>query len=391
MNLTKVIPGEQVSISRVVTETRRKSSPFSAVFDQTEEYGISGLLAATRAFLRYGKTDLLVDYWEKAQLKNPKIERIIYAMRNIDFGISLCDITDIERGIKSLRSVIRNDLPIGGETVIEQYFGLVMDSIQQDYGALLESDQFSFIDLVKWAYGKGFWQQTLTLIESRAPADFVERGIFFYSDGEKSRRKAIQILGQAYYDLRPYEKYKLDDVSHYFVKYCDRNRASRSGDGDTYQMNYTEFRLGEMDTQDDSLIRPLTICPDRAALKDLLFAYYHAGDVRNVTNHAMEEYDGFYTIMPDTDPGERMKIITQAVDFFIHCYDRVSDLIEGKKANVVTVKTSELAEQANGIRIAGRRERDNSKDNSKDNSSEAAAKESLNKRLSIDSFCSAIP
>ncbi len=42
MNLTKVIPGEQVSISRVVTETRRKSSPFSAVFDQTEEYGIPG-------------------------------------------------------------------------------------------------------------------------------------------------------------------------------------------------------------------------------------------------------------------------------------------------------------------------------------------------------------
>ena len=60
-----------------------------------------------------------MDYWEKAQLKNPKIDRIIYAIRNIDFGISLCDITDIERGIKSLRSVIRNDLPIGGETVIE--------------------------------------------------------------------------------------------------------------------------------------------------------------------------------------------------------------------------------------------------------------------------------
>lgn len=360
MNLTKIIPGERVSICRVVTENKRISSPFNAVYDQTEEYDISGLLSATRAFLRYGKTDLLVDYWEKSQVNNPKIERIIYAIRNIDFGISLCDITDIERGIRSLRSVIRNDLPIGGESVIEQYFELVMGSIRQDYGALLESDQFCFIDLVKWAYRKGFWQQTLTLIESRAPEDFVERGIFFYSDGEISRKKAIRVFGQVYYDLRPYEKYKLDDVSHYFVKYFNRNRVSHTGDGDTYQMNYAEFRIGELDTKDDSLIRSLTICPDRSALKDLLFAYYHACDVRNVTNHAREEYDGFYTIMADTDPGERMKIITQAVDFFIHCYDRVADLIEGKKAHVVTVKPLELAEQATEIRNANRLERDSS-------------------------------
>ena len=89
-------------------------------------------------------------------------------------------------------------------------------------------------------------------------------------------------------------------------------------------------------------------------------SYYHACDVRNVTNHAREEYDGFYTIMADTDPGERMKIITQAVDFFIHCYDRVADLIEGKKAHDVTVKPLKLTEQATEILNANRLERDSS-------------------------------
>ena len=53
-----------------------------------EEYGISELLAATGAFLSYGKTDLLVQYWNNANLRNPKIERVLYAMRNIDSGIS---------------------------------------------------------------------------------------------------------------------------------------------------------------------------------------------------------------------------------------------------------------------------------------------------------------
>ena len=72
----------------------------------------------------------------------------------------------------------------------------------------------------------------------------------------------------------------------------------------------------------------------------------------------MEEYSGFYTIMADDDPGERMKTITRAVDFFIHSYDRVSNLIKGKKANVVTVSTAELADHAKTLRDKSRRDRD---------------------------------
>lgn len=360
MNLTRILPNEWVRVCRVITETSLKDLPICAVCDQTSEYSISELQAATEAFLRYGKTDLLRDYWERANLRNPKIDRIIYAIRNIDSGISLCDVADMERGIRSLRSVIKSDLPIGGETVVEQYFELAMESIRQDYGTLLEKDQFTFIDLVKWCYRKGFWQQTLTLIESRAPGDFVDRGIFFYSDGVKSRKHAIKIFGEIYYDLRPYEKYKLDDISHYFIKYYNRNRASRAHDGDAYQRDYAEFRISELDTTDDSMIRSLTICPDRAALQDLLFAYYHLSDVRNLTNHAMEEFSGFYTIMDDTEPGERAKMITQAVDYFIHCYDHVTDLIKGKKANVVIVKTADLADYASELRNAWRRDKDKS-------------------------------
>ncbi len=355
MNLTKILPRAQIRIRRVITDTPPGELPVHILKDKTEDYNISDLLAGTGAFLRYGQTDLLVDYWERANLHNPKIDRIIYSIRNIDAGISLCDIADIERGIRSLRSVIKNDLPISGETAIEQYFGLVVESIQQDYGPLLEEDQIPFIELVKWAYRKGFWQQTLTLIESRAPRAIVDKGIYFYSDGEQSRKHAIEILGQIYYDLRIYEKYKLDDVSHYYVKFYSRNRITSLNDQNAYQMSYANLRVGELDTRDESLIRAHTICPDRAALNDLLFAYYHVGDIRNSTNHATEEYSGFYKIMADTDPGERVKDISQAIDYFIHCYDRVCGMIAGKKANVVTIGTSELADYAKTIRDSNRR------------------------------------
>ena len=74
----------------------------------------------------------------------------------------------------------------------------------------------------------------------------------------------------------------------------------------------------------------------------------------NSTNHATDEYSGFYTIMADTDPGERVKDISQAIDYFIHCYDRVCEMIAGKEANVVTIRTAELADYAKTIRDAKR-------------------------------------
>ncbi len=64
--------------------------------------------------------------------------------------------------------------------------------------------------------------------------------------------------------------------------------------------------------------------------------------------------------MDDTEPGERAKMITQAVDYFIHCYDHVTDLIKGKKANVVIVKTADLADYASELRNARRRDKDKS-------------------------------
>lgn len=343
MNLTKVMPNAQIHVCRIIAEGLPGSTPVRVLCDREEDYGISELLAGTGTFLRYGKTDLLLDYWKQANLNNPTIERMLYGMRNIDYGISLCDIADIERGVKSLRSVIRDELPITGKTRTEQYFELAMESIRQDYGPLLRQDEISFSDLVRWAYRKGFWQQTLTLIESRAPADFVERGFFYYSGDRESRDRALEVFAREYNELRASERYKMEkDVSHYFIKFLNRRKAPSSNDADAYQLGYAGIRIAELDAQDSQQIRPLSICDDREALKELLFAYYHLGDVRNLTNHAREEFSGFYSFIDEADAGTRMKAISSAVDYFLHCYERVCDLCAGKEASVVTVTPLEV-------------------------------------------------
>ncbi len=352
METLRAVSFSRARIARIILTDAPSDKMVETISEDTGQLFVYELLSGTRSFLRYGKTDLLLDLRAASGIRNPNIDRMLYAMRNIDIGISLCDITDIERGIVKLREIFAEEYPVTGDTFVEKYFNIIASGIKEDYGSLLSGDEISFIELVKWAYRKGFWQQTLTLIESRAPEDFVNRGIYYYCDSEEDREAVVEKFGKIYYDLKPFEKYKLDDVEHYYVKFYSRWKAPHPKDSKEFQIEYAKIRIEELDTEDKGTIRAHTLCPDREALKDLLFAYYYLGDVRNATNHALDEFSGFTSIMDDADVSERMNLITQAVDYFIYCYNKVVDLISesGADADVVRIDTAELSAYAKSLR-----------------------------------------
>ena len=352
METIRAMPGSRERVVRIIQTDAPSGKMVEDITDDTGKLGVYELLSATRAFLRYGKTDLLLDFRDSSGIHNPEIDRMLYAMRNIDTGISLCDISDIERGIAKLKEIFSENNAITGDSFAEKYFNIIAQGIRQDYGSLLCGEKIEFIELVKWAYRKGFWQQTLTLIESRAPRDFIDKGIYYYCDSEEDREAIVEKFGRIYYDLKPFEKYKLDDIDHYYIKFYSRWRSPHPKDDKEYQLEYTKVRMEELDTEDDELIRAHTVCPDRDALKDLLFAYYYLGDVRNATNHALDEFSGFTSVRNDSDVSDRMNLITQAVDYFIHCYDKVTGLISENdaEARIIRVDTAELADYARELR-----------------------------------------
>ena len=350
INLTKLFPDDHIDVTRMITIDSKPELPVEEISDTTRAQIVPEMMAAATAFIHYGKTDGIVRCWKAAGIDNPKIERIIYAMRNIDFGISACDMTDIERGIRSLHSLLETQEPVGGATQIEQFFEILLYGIRRDYGALLDSDKPRFIDLIKWIDRKGFWQQTLTLIESRAPRDFVERGFFTYCDSEDKIGDVAKILRQCYYDLRPSDKYQMDDPAYYYIKFYNRQNANRSRKGKDYQLGLAEMRVKELDEQDPAKIRACTICPDRKALTDLLFSYYYLSYVRNITNHAAGSVDNFYDIMDDSACSERIGMLRQAIDYFLFCYDKVEGLSAGAEHTPVTVDHNEIIQESEKLR-----------------------------------------
>ena len=350
ISMIRVIPDSQIRVCKTITVSSRPDALVELISDDTEAQSISALLSGMDALQKNGKAKGIVEYWKSVDVNNPKVDSIVYAMRNIDYGISLCDINDIERGLKKLRELLISGDHIDGDTPMEQLFEILLESIRIDYGKVMQKDGIDFINLVRWAYRKEFWQQTLTLIESRAPQDFIERGFYFYCDSEDNREHVARVFAQIYYDLRPFEKYKLDRLSHYYIKYYSRQKANHQKHGREYIQSYAHLRAGELDNQDPEEIHACTICPDWEALEDLLFAYYYVGEVRNQTNHAEETYDGFYSIMADSDIGERMDLIRQSIDYFLHCYDRVAQLSAGKTANVIQITNEEIAQYVDQLR-----------------------------------------
>lgn len=357
VNLTKIMRYDRVQVCKTITATCRPDTFADEISDSTSTQSLSELMAGAAAFLDYGKTDSIVRFWEQSGIENPRIDQIIYALRNIDNGISLCDIGDIERGIRSLRAVLADKTPIEGDTPVEQMFDILQESIRRDYGRLLETEQIEFIDLVRWAYRKEFWQQTLTLIESRAPRDFIEHGYYYYCDSEDNLEQVTKLFGQEYYDLRPFEKYKMNDIPHYYIKFYNRQKANHQLHGKEYIQSYATVRSEELDTQDPGEIRAYTLCPDRSAVKNLLFAYYYVGDVRNATNHAQDYVDCFSEIKEDSDSSERMELIRQSIEYFLFCYQKVARLTDGKASNVVQVSADDIHKYANELREQNNRNR----------------------------------
>ena len=362
LDMVRGMPDMRVNVRAIVTTGITPDAFVNEISDDTKRFAITELLAGTRAFLDYGKVDRIQRYWSEQRTPDPYIESVMNAMRHIDAGISLCDIGDIEKGIKRLKELFAEEaaVPPSETPYYRKLFSLLTEGIKQDYGALLDGDRISFIELVKWAYRKKFYQQTLTIVESRAPQDFVSKGIFYYASTENEREEAVEHFGKAYAAFRPFERYRMRDMSHYFVKSYRRDKMPRFGSGKSRQKGYADFRVSLIDTDDPEYLPAKTAVDDTEALRELLFAYYYLGDVRNVTNHAAagESDDDMRLIVEEADMSFRMNLITQSVEYFIRCYDRVCAMLPEEPAAVLTVDTGEAARRGSAIRREYERDRD---------------------------------
>lgn len=349
LDMIKALPKSRVNIRNILTVSFAEANELSGeIRDDTESFRITELVVAARTFLQYGRADLIVDFWEKSGAHNERIEQMIYAMRRIDMGISMCNIAEIENGIDELRELFSGGTDLGGQDYYSKLYGILVQGLLRDYGPLLEGDEIEFIDLVKWAFSKKFYQQTLTIIESRAPEVFVKRGIFCYCADIKQKEHTAVIFSRIRGSMKDHQRYQMEDVDHYYIKLFGRKRYHRENDKDP-QKHYAACRIEELKNTDPERITAFSVCEDKEALQNLLHAYYHIGEIRNITNHAMgEETEDDRLIVDHKDIPFQMSRIREAIEYFIISYEEVAEKIKDRRINVVRITGEEV--KAAGIR-----------------------------------------
>ena len=337
-------PGSNIHLRKIFRITEPSGSLTGMIEDNTAVSRSTELVAAAHAFLNYSKTDMLVEFWENSGERNERISRLIYAARHVDVGISMCNIMEVQEGIRLLRGLLSDERSWMEDGKYGLLFGVIAGCIQADYGPLLENDgDISFIELIKWAYRHQLYQQVLTLIESHAPTNLVDAGIFYYCDDEANVNDVINVLARQRMELKPYEYYKIDEsIEHYFVKNYDRG-SCRPGRGENRSLAYAILQVQSLENQDPAKITGHTACSNMETVQNVLYAYYHLGEVRNKISHAdfsaMAEQR---LIVSESDVSYAMVVMTETIEYFIMSYEKALEEAQGKNAKIVKISPDEV-------------------------------------------------
>ena len=357
LDILTSMPESRVRLKKVFALQDLQDRMAGIIRDDTEVFGVTELFHALHSFVNYGKADMIVKIWEKSNEHNESIAGMVYAMRHVDVGLSMCNIPEVESGILRLRKLFRDEEFWKESGYYGMLFSVIAESIREDYGSLLEGDgNIPFIELVKWAYRHQFSQQTLTLIESRAPENLVRSGIFYYCGDEKTREQVTELFARERLELKPYEYYKIDEIDHYFIK--NYNRAGVRGQGDRDedpQRVYAAMRTKSLENTDSSMITGLSACDDKDTLQNVLFAYYHLGFVRNKISHADADAMAENRLMvSDSDDSSALAWMKDSIDFFIDSYEKAMAQVQGKNPQIILISGNDVRKAAERMRHVSR-------------------------------------
>lgn len=329
----------KIMIQEIITTTYRPALFTNPIEDQKSRLELSELLSGMNAFLQYGKVDSIRDYWLSRNIEDEHIDRLIFAMQTVDVGISLCSVNELEEGIRMLKSVFseKRTSTDSLETVI---FNIMESGIRQDYGPLLKNAEINVFALIKWAMKKHFYQQALTIIESRVPYDLVRSGVFYYARNEEERQEYMKRLNEVFWKSPAKDRYQFDHMEHYYIKFYRRREAYNKRTDDALG-TYIEMRMDEIFDPESEIHSYTKSNSKRSVFTEFLRAYLQIGSIRNNISHAQEAGLGEAS-KSLREPNEKIRVLKESIQEFMRLYEIVKTGTSPKNPNPYIVTAEEF-------------------------------------------------
>ena len=163
---------EGINIKEAYSVEFSEESKESIITSETENMKIFDFVAGINEFISCGRANTLMEYSDSCRSQEKTSERdFINAIQNVANGIQWCCIPEFENGLKNLQKFFAT--PAAKTTNKNtSYLEIYKQDIKQDYKKLVE--QHTVADEINWCISKGFYQQALTLIESKVSSLLVD-------------------------------------------------------------------------------------------------------------------------------------------------------------------------------------------------------------------------
>lgn len=139
---------------------------------------IFDLITGTKVFLKYGDSDVLMDFFKKQNLDEESKETLA-SIQRFSESIKLCIAGTIKQRLgEMVNRISRQQINTNDDNVL---FNYILTAIGNDVGNLADKEQRTTINIIKWCIKKGLIQQAVTIYSEQIPKEFIEQQIIYYN------------------------------------------------------------------------------------------------------------------------------------------------------------------------------------------------------------------
>ena len=270
-----LLKSEDIDIKDAFAVEKGKESEPSRIISETENMKIYDFVSGVNEFFSCGRADTLMKYKENLeQAHEAKKEssskniftkeenQLITAISDVATGIQWCSIPAFDQGIKDLQKIFpetsestaKNTSTESSDTKnIDKgsYLDIYRTNIQKDYSTLLKKDH-TVLDEIEWCINKGFYQQALTLIESKISGLLVydlklftftrPQGIKQEKDG-KTIHYSYTCINKNNNEVK--KTFTINNVFNDYIYAFNRIRKSNNNSNEKFTIEYNKPWIGD--------------------------------------------------------------------------------------------------------------------------------------------------
>ena len=183
-----------MKVEKILYSDYQKSENIpSRLFNITALTSLSQLIAGADAFVKYGSSLTLEEYFDydyennasgAYELSEP-LKKLLHAMHRYSDVMQICQVDAIKSVLEDLKHALDefSQHSIAADSLKEKAFSLMLDTIKKAYEDILkyaeDEEAALYYEMIRWCLKNGFTQQAMTLYVEWMPVYLEEKRVFY--------------------------------------------------------------------------------------------------------------------------------------------------------------------------------------------------------------------